>query len=142
MAYNCYSAKFRAALEDYKAKRITRAELDQRYAEIKSGLAEASAILGSTLSEADKREAEYRQVLTVEAKKASRPIPPVQTVASTSKKTNKATKTVTRKQTGDQLQNLSNGVGSYKESTAQLTAVKSDLDEIQLQMDKVMLAQG
>ena len=45
-------------------------------------------------------------------------------------------------QTGDQLQNLSNGVGSYKESTAQLTAVKSDLDEIQLQMDKVMLAQG
>ena len=62
--------------------------------------------------------------------------------ASTSKKTNKATKTVTRKQTGDQLQNLSNGVGSYKESTAQLTAVKSDLDEIQLQMDKVMLAQG
>ena len=40
MAYNCYSAKFRAALEDYKAKRITRAELDQRYAEIKSGLAE------------------------------------------------------------------------------------------------------
>ena len=63
VAYNCYSAKFRAALEDYKAKRITRAELDQRYAEIKSGLAEASAILGSTLSEADKREAEYRQVL-------------------------------------------------------------------------------
>ena len=142
VAYNCYSAKFRAALEDYKAKRITRAELDQRYAEIKSGLAEASAILGSTLSEADKREAEYRQVLTVEAKKASRPIPPVQTVATTSKKTSKATKTVTRKQTGDQLQNLSNGVGSYKESTAQLTAVKSDLDEIQLQMDKVMLAQG
>ncbi|MFQ8890376.1 MAG: hypothetical protein ACLR7Z_20425 [Bilophila wadsworthia] len=142
VAYNCYSAKFRAALEDYKAKRITRAELDQRYAEIKSGLAEASAILGSTLSEADKREAEYRQVLTIEAKKASRPIPPVQTVATTSKKTNKATKTVTRKQTGDQLQNLSNGVGSYKESTAQLTAVKSDLDEIQLQMDKVMLAQG
>ena len=42
VAYNCYSAKFRAALEDYKAKRITRAELDQRYAEIKSGLAEAS----------------------------------------------------------------------------------------------------
>ena len=134
VAYNCYSAKFRAALEDYKAKRITRAELDQRYAEIKSGLAEASAILGSTLSEADKREAEYRQVLTIEAKKASRPIPPVQT--------SKTTKTVTRKQTGDQLQNLSNGVGSYKESTAQLTAVKSDLDEIQLQMDKVMLAQG
>ena len=127
VAYNCYSAKFRAALEDYKAKRITRAELDQRYAEIKSGLAEASAILGSTLSEADKREAEYRQVLTV---------------ATTSKKTSKTTKTVTRKQTGDQLQNLSNGVGSYKESTAQLTAVKSDLDEIQLQMDKVMLAQG
>ena len=142
VAYNCYSAKFRAALEDYKAKRITRAELDQRYAEIKSGLAEASAILGSTLSEADKREAEYRQVLTIEAKKASRPIPPVQTVATTSKKTSKATKTVTRKQTSDQLQNLSNGVGSYKESTAQLTAVKSDLDEIQLQMDKVMLAQG
>ena len=91
VAYNCYSAKFRAALEDYKAKRITRAELDQRYAEIKSGLAEASAILGSTLSEADKREAEYRQVLTVEAKKASRPIPPVQTVATTSKKTSKTT---------------------------------------------------
>ena len=81
-------------------------------------------------------------VLTIEAKKASRPIPPVQTVATTSKKTSKTTKTVTRKQTGDQLQNLSNGVGSYKESTAQLTAVKSDLDEIQLQMDKVMLAQG
>ena len=58
------------------------------------------------------------------------------------KKTSKTTKTVTRKQTGDQLQNLSNGVGPYKESTAQLTAVKSDLDEIQLQMDKVMLAQG
>ena len=81
-------------------------------------------------------------MLTVEAKKASRPIPPVQTVATTSKKTSKTTKTVTRKQTGDQLQNLSNRVGSYKESTAQLTAVKSDLDEIQLQMDKVMLAQG
>ena len=81
-------------------------------------------------------------MLTVEAKKPSPPIPPVQTVATTSKKTSKTTITVTRKQTGDQLQNLSNGVGSYKESTAQLTAVKSDLHEIQLQMDKVMLAQG
>ena len=69
-------------------------------------------------------------------------MPPVQTVASTSKKPGKATRHVTSKKTGDQLQNLSNGVGSYKESTQQLTAVKADLDEIQLQMDKVMLAQG
>lgn len=142
VAYNCYTARFRAALNDYKAKRITRAELDARYAEIKSGLAEASSILGQTLNEADKREAEYRQVLTTEARKASRPVPPVQTVASTSKKPGKATRHVTSKKTGDQLQNLSNGVGSYKESTQQLTAVKADLDEIQLQMDKVMLAQG
>lgn len=144
VAYNCYSAKFRAALEDYKAKRITRAELDQRYAEIKSGLAEGAPPFWAARSAgADKREAEYRQVLTVEAKKASRPIPPVQTVATTIKKTSKTTKTVTRKQRATSyLVNLSNGVGSYKESTAQLTAVKSDLDEIQLQMDKVMLAQG
>ena len=141
VAYNCYTARFRAALNDYKAKRI-RAELDARYAEIKSGLAEASSILGQTLNEADKREAEYRQVLTVEARKASRPVPPVQTVASAPKKPGKTARRVTSKKTGDQLQNLSNGVGSYKESTQQLTAVKADLDEIQLQMDKVMLAQG
>ncbi len=108
----------------------------------RAGLPRRPPFWAARSARADKREAEYRQVLTVEAKKASRPIPPVQTVATTSKKTSKATKTVTRKQTGDQLQNLSNGVGSYKESTAQLTAVKSDLDEIQLQMDKVMLAQG
>lgn len=60
MAYNCYSTRFRAALEDFRAKRISRAELDARYAEVKSGLAEASSILGQTLGEADRREAEYR----------------------------------------------------------------------------------
>lgn len=86
MAYNCYSTRFRAALEDFRAKRISRAELDARYAEVKSGLAEASSILGQPLGEADRREAEYRQVLQAEAKKASRPVPPVQTVAATSKK--------------------------------------------------------
>lgn len=142
VAYNCYSARFRAALEDYKAKRISRAELDARYAEIKSGLAEASSILGQTLDEADRREAEYRQVLQTEAKKASRPVPPVQTVAAPSKKAGKPTRRVTPRQTSDQLQNLSNGVGSYRESAQQVTAVKADLDEIQLQMDKIMLAQG
>lgn len=142
VAYNCYSARFRAALADYQAKRITRAELDARYAEIKSGLAEASSILGQTLNEADRREAEYRQVLQAEAKKASRPVPPVQTVATPSKKSGKTVRRVTARQSSDHLQNLSNGVGSYRESTQQLTAVKADLDEIQLQMDKVMLAQG
>ena len=143
VAYNCYTARFRAALADYKAKRITRAELDARYTEIKSGLAEASSILGQTLTEADKREAEYRQVLTAEARKVSRPVPPVQTVAAPATKADKApTRHVTAKKGSDQLQNLSKGVGSYKESTQQMTAVKADLDEIQLQMDKVMLAQG
>lgn len=58
-----------------------------------------------------------------------------------SKKTSKTTKTVTRKQTGDQLPEPFQR-GLFKENPAQLTAVKSDLDEIQPQMDKVMLAQG
>lgn len=111
MAYNCYSARFRAALEDFRAKRISRAELDARYAEVKSGLAEASSTLGQPLGEADRREAEYRQVLQAEAKKASRPVPPVQTVAATSKKAGKATRRVTPRQSPDQLQNLSNFPG-------------------------------
>lgn len=142
VAYNCYSAKFRAALEDYKAKRITRAELDQRYAEIKSGLARGVRHSGQHAQRGRQARSRIPAGADRRGEEGQPPIPPVQTVATTSKKTSKATKTVTRKQTSDQLQNLSNGVGSYKESTAQLTAVKSDLDEIQLQMDKVMLAQG
>ena len=147
VAYECYSRRFREALADYQAKRITRAELDTRYAEIKSGLAEASTILGQTITEADKREAEYRNVLNAEAAKINRPIPAVQTVSVTpssasGKKKDKPVRQVARKSSGDQLQDLSNGVGRYNESSRRLSSVKSELDDIQLQMDKVMLAQG
>lgn len=91
VAVQCYDKEFRRALEDYKAKRISRAELDSRYAEIVSGTREAMNIMGMAIDNARQREGQYVAAIDEAAREAN-VAPPVRTVASSKpvKNTSKA----------------------------------------------------
>ena len=138
MAYTCYTGQFKAALADYKAKRISRQELDARYAEIKSGLAEASKILGTTIEEANKREGEYQKLLAqVDAQRVSANSPGPKKTRSERKAAQKAAPP-----RNTETQGLATSVANYQNSTRNALQVHHDMDQVQLQMEKVMLAQG
>jgi outer membrane lipoprotein SlyB len=74
-ARKCYDRAFQEAVDAYKAGRMSRAELDDRYTEIKSGTAEANQILGTLLAGAGNKETQYQEALKSEAEKAKRPVP-------------------------------------------------------------------
>lgn len=65
-ARDCYNREFAAAIAAYKAGKISRAELQGRYEEIRDGCTEASVILGTILDSAAQREQEYREAIAQE----------------------------------------------------------------------------
>lgn len=58
-------------MADYKAGRITKDELKDHYAEIRSGLQETSYVLNQRYDSMVKKDAEYQQVLDTEYKEAT-----------------------------------------------------------------------
>ena len=81
-ARDCYNRQFRQAIDDYKAGRMPRQELTDRYTEIKNGCVEAGNILGSVIAVADDKERDYQEAVRSEAQRAGRSAPPVQTAAA------------------------------------------------------------
>ena len=63
VAQQCYDREFDQAKRDYKARRITKAQFQERYAEIRSGLQEVSYILTERYDTMAKKDAEYEQAL-------------------------------------------------------------------------------
>lgn len=74
-ARKCYDKQFEQNLAAFKEGRMSRAELDDRYTEIKNGTLEANQILGTLLAGAANKEIQYQEALKSEAQKAQRPIP-------------------------------------------------------------------
>lgn len=77
LSIQCYDREFKVALKAFKSKRISRQELDARYAEIKSGTAEATNFMGLAINEAGEKETQYRTALNSAAEEANRPVPVV-----------------------------------------------------------------
>ena len=71
-ARKCYESQFKKAVADYKSKRISRAEFDEKFAEIRNGLTEATTILGVALTNLQERENTYQEALNYEAEQAGR----------------------------------------------------------------------
>lgn len=74
-ARQCYENAFEQARVDLKAKRITTAEFDARYQEIRSGLVESSTILGEVSTNMASRDKEYNDALAYEAQQKNMPVP-------------------------------------------------------------------
>lgn len=66
VSMRCYDQQFRLAAEQYRAGRLSRMEFEERYREIRSGLQETSAILGSTATTMQERDRNYQEALRQE----------------------------------------------------------------------------
>lgn len=71
-ARKCYESSFRTATADYKAKRISRSEFEEKYVETKNGLTEATGILGSAITGLQEKEKAYQEALNYEAQQAGK----------------------------------------------------------------------
>lgn len=71
VAIQCYNQAFDRLVADYKAGRITKDELKDHYAEIRSGLQETSYVLNQRYDSMVKKDAEYQRVLDTEYKEAT-----------------------------------------------------------------------
>lgn len=78
-ALQCYDKQFQDALAAYKAGRISRGELQARYAEIRSGSQEAARIMGREADRTMEKERQYDQVLAQETRAVNQPTRAVQT---------------------------------------------------------------
>lgn len=70
VAMQCYNRAFSAAVDDYKARRITKDELSQRYQEIRDGLQETSYVLTRRYDDMAQKDQEYNQVFEDEYRQA------------------------------------------------------------------------
>ena len=75
VATQCYNDEFKRAVEDYKAQRISRDELQVRYEEIRAGLQEVSFVLTQRYDEMSKKDAEYQAALDHEFTQAPKKTP-------------------------------------------------------------------
>ncbi len=71
-ARKCYEYQFKAAVSDYKAKRISRAEFEEKFTEVRNGLTEASNILGTATARLQEKETAYQEALNYEAEQAGK----------------------------------------------------------------------
>ena len=113
LATRCYDQQFKLAVDQYRAGQITRLELQDRYAEIRSGLEETAYILKDTPSAMAQRNTEYERALAADYT-TSQPASPT---ASTPKKTPVA------KQSG-----ISSQASEWKSSRKELESTRSDVD--------------
>lgn len=87
-ARQCYEAAFETARTDFKDKRISAAEFQARYKEIRSGLLETANILDNISLNMTEKDKEYREALAWEAQQREMPVPDpaVYTVGSSASK--------------------------------------------------------
>lgn len=123
VALQCYDKSFNSSLRDFKAKRMSRAEFDARYNEIRSGSEEALRIMRSQASKASEKEAQYQEALRAEAAAANRPVPvqapaPKKSASKSSKSSPKPSKSAAK--SGDSLTQMAEQTQAYSKSRSEL----------------------
>lgn len=66
VATKCYNTQFTTAAQDFKKGRISRADFEKRYAEIRSGLQETAFILRTKAENIGANDADFNRALAVE----------------------------------------------------------------------------
>ncbi len=66
IAAKCYEREFQAAINQTKAGTLTKAQLSERYTEIRSGLEETARILQTTYTSYAEKDTQYQQVMAEE----------------------------------------------------------------------------
>ena len=131
VSLRCYDQQFHLAANQYRAGSISRTEFEARYQEIRSGLQETSAILGSTATTMQERDREYQATLQRQEEQraqASAPTPAPAPRATTPKtrkpRTQKAATPAPR--TTPEVQRKSN---EFKAAQRDLDSARQDVDK-------------
>lgn len=115
VAQQCYDREFDQAKRDFKARRITKAQFQERYAEIRSGLQEVSFILTERYDTMAKKDVEYEQALAKDPALRAH----VQGTSSTGKR---------RSSTASSAKPRNRWQSSHREMAAQRDRINNDVD--------------
>ena len=118
VAAKCYDEQFKLAADQFRAGQISRLGFQQRYDEIRSGLAETSYILGDTAATMARKDGEYRQALAEPYATAQ----PTAATAPAGKKTKTAKPAAPKS-------NVAASASEWKQSRQDLESTKNDLDQ-------------
>lgn len=123
VSLRCYDQQFRLAANQYRAGTLSRQEFEARYQEIRSGLQETSAILGSTATTMQERDKEYQATLQQQEQRAQASTPaPVRTA----NRTRKPQKTAPPPRTTPEVQRKSD---EFKAAQRDLDTTRQDVDK-------------
>lgn len=129
VSLRCYDQQFRLAANQYRAGTISRPEFEARYQEIRNGLQETSAILGSTATTMQERDREYQATLQRQEEQraqasAPSPAPRAATPKSRKPRTQKAATPAPR--TTPEVQRKSD---EFKAAQRELDTARQDVDK-------------
>lgn len=129
VSMRCYDQQFRLATNQYRAGSISRSEFEARYQEIRSGLQETSAILGSTATTMQERDREYQATLQRQEEQraqasAPAPAPRATTPKSQKPRTQKAEAPAPRTTPEVQRKN-----DEFKAAQRDLDSTRQDVDK-------------
>lgn len=118
----CYEAAFNTARDDFKNKRITAAEFEARYQEIRNGLLETAGILDDVSINMTARDKEYRDTLAWEASQRALPAPDPQvyTVANAETKNRSKHAAKPKASPDPELDQMAKQTAAFKNSQAAL----------------------
>ncbi len=125
-ARQCYEAAFDTARADFKNKRISAAEFEARYKEIRSGLLETANILDNISINMTEKDKEYREALAWEAQQREMPVPDpaVYTVGSSASKGKSKTKQPQKPSSDPELDAMARQNASFINSQSSLDKEK------------------
>lgn len=125
-ARQCYEAAFDTARADFKNKRISAAEFEARYKEIRSGLLETANILDNISINMTEKDKEYREALAWEAQQREMPVPDpaVYTVGSSASKGKSKTKQPVKASSDPELDAMARQNASFINSQSSLNKEK------------------
>lgn len=120
LTLQCYDKSFKSALKDFKAKRMNRAELDARYAEIKAGSAEALTLMNKQADVAREKENSYQAALAEEKALAERPAQQARPMTNKSQKQPAQKVPVKQSRKSEELKTLTTKTQAYSNTRAEL----------------------
>ena len=125
-ARQCYEAAFDTARADFKNNRISAAEFEARYKEIRSGLLETANILDNISINMTEKDKEYREALAWEAQQREMPVPDpaVYTVGSSASKGKSKTKQPVKASSDPELDAMARQNASFINSQSSLDKEK------------------
>lgn len=125
-ARQCYEAAFDTARADFKNNRISAAEFEARYKEIRTGLLETANILDNISINMTEKDKEYREALAWEAQQREMPVPDpaVYTVGSSASKGKSKTKQPVKASSDPELDAMARQNASFINSQSSLNKEK------------------